>query len=82
MEARRNLAVCDDGPRPPGDDRFSTMQTGSRRPIDEPIRDPAIDATALSLKDRDDLGFCTPDEIDEVRRRVVAGRYQPVAGSI
>ena len=57
MEARRDLAVRDDGPRLTDNDWLAAMQAGFRRPVDETIRDPVIDAPALGLKDRDDLGF-------------------------
>jgi hypothetical protein len=34
--------------------------------------DPAVDAPALFLKNRDDLSFGAPEELDEVGRRIVA----------
>ena len=71
MEARRDLAVRDDGPRLTDDDWLAAMQAGFRRPVDETIRDPVIDAPALVLKDCDDLGLGAPDQIDEVGRRIV-----------
>jgi hypothetical protein len=72
MEAGLNQAVCDRGPGLPDDDRLAAVQAVGRRPVDQLVGDPVIDAAALVLKDRDDLRLGVSEELDEVRRWIVA----------
>jgi hypothetical protein len=82
VEARGGLAARNGGPSLPGNDRLSAIQTRSRRPIDDLVGDPMIDAAALGLKGRDDLGLGAPEEIDEVWRWIIGPYDQRVAGGV
>ena len=61
MKAGCDLAVANDGPQLPCNDRLTAMQAIVLRPVDQGVGDPVIDAPALELKGCDDRGLAPPD---------------------
>jgi hypothetical protein len=76
MKARRDLAVGDDSPGLARDNRLAAMQAVGRRPVDQPVGDPVVDAAALGLKMRDNVRLGGLDELDDLLGRLAVGREQ------
>jgi hypothetical protein len=48
MNARRGLAVRNNGPELSWNDQPAAMQAGGRRPVDQPVCDPPLDARLIN----------------------------------